>query len=228
VIQSEEINELTTALIKFHVLVGKVAKSETNPFFKSKYASLSTILQAIDQPLIDCGLAVSQWPDGEHELATQVSHSSGQWMRSTYKMRPATTWDKKQNEWREQSDPQGDGSRITYQRRYALGAALSLNIDDDDDGNAATRPRRENVQVPPKSVQTFPSQKGKKWQDVQLHNGPSAGTALVDLSEDQMSILCGRWLDSADLKNAENLILANALESYLKEIADAAAVIAPF
>ena len=38
------------------------------------------------------------------------------------------------------NDPQGLGSVITYQRRYALGAILGLNIDDDDDGNRASRP----------------------------------------------------------------------------------------
>lgn len=35
------------------------------------------------------------------------------------------------------NDPQGVGSCITYQRRYAIGAILCLNIDDDDDANIA-------------------------------------------------------------------------------------------
>lgn len=35
------------------------------------------------------------------------------------------------------NDPQAVGSAITYMRRYALGAILGLNIEDDDDGNAA-------------------------------------------------------------------------------------------
>ena len=37
-------------------------------------------------------------------------------------------------------DPQGAGSVITYQRRYALGAVLGLNIDEDDDANKASQP----------------------------------------------------------------------------------------
>ena len=36
------------------------------------------------------------------------------------------------------SNPQALGSAITYARRYALGAALSLNIDEDDDAQKAT------------------------------------------------------------------------------------------
>ena len=36
------------------------------------------------------------------------------------------------------NDPQGVGSCIAYQRRYAIGAILCLNIDDDDDANIAS------------------------------------------------------------------------------------------
>jgi hypothetical protein len=36
------------------------------------------------------------------------------------------------------NDPQGKGSVITYQRRYALSSILGLNIDEDDDANTAT------------------------------------------------------------------------------------------
>jgi hypothetical protein len=36
------------------------------------------------------------------------------------------------------NDPQSMGSAITYQRRYSLAALLNLNIDKDDDGNAAS------------------------------------------------------------------------------------------
>jgi hypothetical protein len=35
--------------------------------------------------------------------------------------------------------PQDAGSVITYQRRYAIGAILNLNIDEDDDGNKASQ-----------------------------------------------------------------------------------------
>ena len=36
------------------------------------------------------------------------------------------------------NDPQGKGSVITYQRRYALAAVLGLNVEDDDDANTGT------------------------------------------------------------------------------------------
>ncbi len=127
--KSESIKNISGALLLFHNNMGKVVKSETNPFFKSKYADLSTILAAIKGPLDAAGLAFSQMPSGIHELTTILMHpASGEYLESTYTMTPS------------KNDPQGLGSAITYQRRYALGAVLGLNIDEDDDGNAASKP----------------------------------------------------------------------------------------
>jgi ERF superfamily len=41
------------------------------------------------------------------------------------------------------SSPQGQGSAITYLRRYALSAVLGIATEDDDDGNAASSAKRE-------------------------------------------------------------------------------------
>jgi hypothetical protein len=121
--KSESIKELATALCKFQGAVEKIKKSELNPFFKSKYADLSSILDVIRTPLSENGLSFVQFPKAEYELETMLMHTSGEWMSETYKMTPV------------KNDPQGMGSVITYQRRYALGAILGLNIDIDDDGN---------------------------------------------------------------------------------------------
>lgn len=130
-IKSESIQALAKALVTFHVKVDKVNKDSNNPFFKSKYASLSNILDVIDTPLNECGLSILQMPSGEHELTTILLHESGEYIGDTYRMTPT------------KNDPQGLGSAITYQRRYALGAILSLNIDEDDDGNGASSPPSE-------------------------------------------------------------------------------------
>lgn len=129
--KSESIKEIATALCKFQGAVEKIKKTTTNPFFKSKYANLADILDVIRQPLVDNGLSFVQFPKGHHELETMLMHISGEWMAETYTMTPT------------KNDPQGLGSVITYQRRYALGAILGLNIDEDDDGNKASRPEKE-------------------------------------------------------------------------------------
>jgi hypothetical protein len=129
--KSESIKSLATALVEFHNQIGKVGKDKVNPFFKSKYADLATILTAIKEPLSKVSLAVTQFPVGEKGLSTLLMHSdSGEWMEATYEMTPS------------KNDPQGQGSAITYMRRYALGAVLQLNIDEDDDGNAASQPAK--------------------------------------------------------------------------------------
>jgi len=128
--QSDSIKQLCVALVKFHSSVGKIKKSATNPFFKSKYADLSSILDVIEEPLCESGLSFVQFPIGENELQTTLMHESGEWMSGSYTMKPS------------KNDPQGLGSAITYQRRYALGAILGLNIDEDDDGNAASKPNK--------------------------------------------------------------------------------------
>jgi hypothetical protein len=124
--KSESIKNIAGALVKFQASVSKVAKESNNPFFKSKYASLANILDTIQKPLSECGLAISQFPDG-NALTTIIVHAeSGEWMESSYVMPVA-----------KQNDPQAMGSAMTYARRYALGSILNLNIDDDDDGEKA-------------------------------------------------------------------------------------------
>jgi hypothetical protein len=132
---SESIKSIAAALVAFHKEVGKIPKDANNPFFKSRYASLSGILEVISNPLISNGLTLVQFPDGENGLTSRLCHTSGEWMEATYSMKPA------------KDDPQGRGSALTYQRRYAIGAILSLNIDEDDDGNAASKQQQPAQQT---------------------------------------------------------------------------------
>ncbi len=125
--KSESIKELSAAMVKFTGMMTKVKKDATNPFFKNKYASLSNIIEATQKPLSECGLAVLQLPAGENQLTTMLIHETGEYIAETYTMKPA------------KNDPQGIGSAITYQRRYAMGAVLNLNIDEDDDANQASK-----------------------------------------------------------------------------------------
>lgn len=125
--KSNNIGNLAKALILFKLKVDTIKKDAKNPFFKSSYASLSNILDGINEPLIESGLAVTQFPNGDNGLTSILIHGeSGEWIECNYEMKPV------------KDDPQGRGSCLTYQRRYALAAILTLNIDEDDDGNKAT------------------------------------------------------------------------------------------
>ena len=125
--KSQTISEIAKALILFQVKMGEVYKDAKNPFFKTSYATLSTIQESIKEPLIESGLTVCQFPTGDHGLTTLILHESGEFLMSEYTMTPV------------KNDPQGIGSCITYQKRYALVSALNLNVqDEDDDGNKAS------------------------------------------------------------------------------------------
>jgi hypothetical protein len=129
---SPTIKNIADALFQFDAEVSRISKSATNPFFHNKYAPLPEILEAIKSPLFTAGLTVKQFPEGEHGMTTLIMHPlSGEWISSTYVMKPV------------KETPQEEGSRITYQRRYALGACLGLNIDEDDDGNKASETPKE-------------------------------------------------------------------------------------
>jgi len=127
--QSESINELAAAIVKAQLALVPAAKDHVNPFFKSKYADLPTVWEAA-APFRDNGIAITQSPmDAPDEyivLDTQLSHTSGQWMRSRLKIRVA------------KNDPQGYGSALTYARRYALGSMTGIVTEEDDDGAAAS------------------------------------------------------------------------------------------
>ncbi len=126
--KSDSIKELAAALSAFQGQVETVAKDSVNPFFKSKYAGLESIVKTIREPLAKNGLAVTQWPISEGELCTILTHKSGEWIMGTFKMRP------------KDNTPQGIGSAMTYARRYALSAVLSVATGEgEDDGNAASQ-----------------------------------------------------------------------------------------
>lgn len=160
--QSEQIDQLATALAKAQGMMKSAAKSKENPFFKSHYADLPAVWDACRDALSKNGLAVVQTPQFEGEatwLETTLAHSSGQWMRSRYPVRPA------------KNDPQGIGSALTYSRRYALMAMVGVVADDeDDDGEAAvgrSAPTNGNGKHAPESakrpVAGKPEEAARKW-----------------------------------------------------------------
>jgi len=134
---SPAIGQIAVALNKFHKSLKKIIKKDTNPFFKSKYAGLPSILDAVEDPLLGADLTFIQCPIGKYGLETILMHKSGEYFKSRYFMEPTIHIDK-QTKKEKPTTPQDMGSAITYQRRYALVSILGLNVDDDDDGNGAS------------------------------------------------------------------------------------------
>lgn len=145
---SEQINELAAALAKAQGDMKFAAKGNVNPHFKSKYADLASVIEAIREPLARNGLAHTQLSrEGEGGTVivdTVLMHSSGQYIASSMTMRPV------------KNDPQGVGSALTYARRYALQGICGL-ASDDDDGSAASGQHTAPAASPARPPQTATS-----------------------------------------------------------------------
>jgi hypothetical protein len=161
--QSNSIKELATALSKVQGQLTFAKKDNANPFFKSKYADLASVWDSCRTLLSDNGLAVIQFPSGyatnvvddktkEHlmSLTTILTHSSGEWISQDMTV-PVT-----------KADAQGAGSALTYMRRYALAAVVGV-YQDDDDGNAASKPVKfaEKPTLVAISIPMHPAQLGQ-------------------------------------------------------------------
>jgi hypothetical protein len=124
---SQSTGKIAEALAKAQSAIKGASKSSQNPFFKSAYADLSSVWDAIRDPLTANGLSVSQTTEPADDGVTVVTtmlHSSGEWIQGKLTLKPKA------------NDPQGIGSALTYGRRYAL-AAIAGVAQVDDDGEAA-------------------------------------------------------------------------------------------
>lgn len=135
---SEQVNELATALCKAQGDMGGAVKDSSNPFFKSSYADLTSVIKAIKQPFSDNGLSYTQFPvSNEHGVgvSTRLMHTSGQWLEMEYTL-PTV-----------KKDPQASGSAITYARRYALQSIAGIPTADDDAESAMLRGAANDTKI---------------------------------------------------------------------------------
>ena len=135
---SDTITAIMPALLKAQAAFAPAVKAKVNPHFKSKYVPLDAVLDAIAEPLRTCGIAILQpttIQDGRTVLVTRLVHESGEWIEGRYPVHPV------------KADPQGEGSALTYARRYALMAIVGI-APEDDDGNAVVKAtQRETATV---------------------------------------------------------------------------------
>jgi hypothetical protein len=127
--QSESIKNLAAAMAAAQGEMGAATKSASNPFFKSKYADLGSVIEAVKPHFAKHGLSYVQFPvTGESSVGvtTRLMHSSGEWLEQEYFIPLG------------KMDAQAAGSAITYARRYALQSIAGIPSEDDD-GNAAAQ-----------------------------------------------------------------------------------------
>jgi hypothetical protein len=127
---SESINELAAALCKAQSQMGGAVKDSSNPFFKSSYADLTSVIKAIKQPFDDNGLSYTQFPVTDENgmgVCTRLMHASGQWLEGQFTL-PVV-----------KRDPQAASSSLTYARRVSLSSIAGIPTADDDAESAMLR-----------------------------------------------------------------------------------------
>lgn len=127
--KSDDIKELAIALVKAQKEIESSPKNAVNPFYKSTYADLTSVIGAVKPALNKHGIVFLQavnYIEGQAVVETILLHETGQYISSltpAYCLKP--------------NDPQALGTGISYAKRYALQAMLGLPTEDDD-GNAAS------------------------------------------------------------------------------------------
>lgn len=129
----ERMKALYAALVKAQSQITKAVKDSTNPHYRTKYADLESVWDAVRDALHKNELAVLQLtdidPSGAPVLITRVIHTSGEHVEGRY---PLVCKD--------MTDAQKLGSSMSYARRYALSSLLGV-IQSDDDGTAGSAPK---------------------------------------------------------------------------------------
>ena len=119
-------SELKSALARFKQRNIAILKGKDNPFFKSKYADLAIILEAVESELAGEGLIITStmsYVEGNLILETLLEHTNSDEVKKT--IFPVFG-----------NKPQELGSSITYARRYNIQSLINLAADDDD-GNSS-------------------------------------------------------------------------------------------
>ena len=149
---SQELQQLAEALAKAQAELSPVPFDSNNPFYKSRYASLSAVIAEVRKVLPKHGLSIVQTPTSHMEFGifyvgveTMLIHDSGEWIKSTVSVPVVATelievFTKRFNKdgdayYASPNILQEAGKIITYLRRYGIVSILMLSAEEDIDGN---------------------------------------------------------------------------------------------
>ena len=128
--KKEPIDKLVDALIEAYSEITSADFDKVNPHFKSKYASLESVIKAVKPSLVKHGILyrqVSKYTENGICIET-IFHGHGAELGTGEIFLPV-----------DKRTAQGFGSALTYARRYSLSLACGVGADEDDDGNQAEK-----------------------------------------------------------------------------------------
>lgn len=209
--KSESIVEISKALAKFQEEVEQPLKDADNPFFRSKYVPLESVVESISKTAPKHGLSFVQWAlndeQGRVGVATMLMHESGEYIEFDPVFMNA-----------EKNTPQGAGSLITYLKRYSLSAVFGITSDQDDDGNESSgnnsqkKPQQKTSKQPTQKQQDIQTKIAKLMQQTGKNKGDTI--QLLGYNNKQFTDL----YNGSDKKQQE---LITKLEDALNDYANA-------
>jgi len=147
---------IAKALLDAQKEMGIAKKDSKNPFFKSSYADLNSIREACMPALNNHGIVVLQptaYIDGKNFIKTILLHDSGESVESLTEII-----------YSKQNDAQSQGSGITYARRYGLQSLVNVGAEDDD-GNKASQPQKQEKKEAPKQEKKYLNESSPEFQE---------------------------------------------------------------
>lgn len=128
--------------------MGPVVKGTVNPHYKSKYADLAAVIEAVMPALTKYGLYLWHYIRATPEvsyLVTVITHSAETITQVSIEV-PL---------WVSKDDMQGLKSAITYAKRIGVESLTGVAPEDDDGNAAAAAAKRPAAQQPPKEVEKY-------------------------------------------------------------------------
>jgi hypothetical protein len=234
--RSETIGKLSEALAKAQGEMKPASFDAQNPHFRSRYATLASIMEACRAALSRNQIAVVQGTSVVEDrviVTTMLIHASGEFISDQLSMNIT------------KDSPQAIGSAITYARRYSLASLVGVVSDEDDDAEAAMpvndskNANRSNVQksVKPAKVTDINERKNQKPEQKQNDNAKPDQTqirvqkiraifklsALLGHTPDEMKTVIGNLIglnrpikESAEITNTDLDTVINTFEKELK------------
>ena len=171
---SNDITQLAKAMLAVQKQLNPATKDATNPYTRSRYATLNAVMDACKTALLDNGIWLTQITvpsePGTIALLTKLTHAETGQYQASVTVLPL-----------QKPDCQGAGSAITYARRYALTAMLGIVTEDDDDGESAKLPPRPTRPMPSPQPQAQPQVQSQDQLDLpQIAGVTYRNTTMAD------------------------------------------------
>lgn len=185
----QNLSELYIALMKVHEETKDIVADATNPFHKSKYATLNLHLEYLKPIFLKHGLVVIQMPTSEfHDrgigIKTIIAHKNGTSINSSCIVPVG-----------EQATGQQAGAILTYLRRYCLAAIAGVATTEDDDCEVDRQVKAPVAkQAAPKAApKAAPASSGEPDFSLQVPFGKNKGCSLEDLDDNDLDYWANKW-----------------------------------